>query len=220
MCDTMRKLIEYGMLCCYKSSVMRWFVTAPSILAFLLWCFAAFNEYGKIMQLTIPLATYCLYGNYLYYIARFGMIFSIMFILLAALPSFMDGQARGGMILKTLPESAPMRCIARFILVIILTWISLLMMLFTIMTAICVTDRLFPELSLSLYDRRLQFLEYGVRLVLNMTGVVLIQTVAHLITKSVYLPIAFGGIMAILTNGMYNPFAAMMDCYDGNVPLF
>lgn len=220
MRDTMRKLIEYGMLCCYKSSVMRWFVTAPSILAFLLWCLVSFNECGKIMELTIPLATYCIYGNYLYYIARFGMVFSIMFILLAAFPFFMDGQARGNMILQTLPASESMRCVARFIQAIILVLISLLMMLFTILAAICITDCLFPELSLSLYDRRLQFLEYGARFVLNMTGVVLIQTIAHLITKSVYVPIAFGGIMAILTNGMYNPFAAMMDCYDGNVPLF
>lgn len=156
----------------------------------------------------------------MYYIARFGIIISVIFILMAALPFFMDRQANGGMILKTLPVSSSKQNIVRFIQEIMLSLTSLLMILFTIMTAICITDMLFPELSLSLYDRRLQFLEYGIRLIVNMEGIVLIQASAHFITRSIYVPIAFGCIMAFFTEGIYNPFFTMLNCFDGNVPLF
>ena len=220
MRSTMRKLIEYGLFCTYKSPVTKLLIATPSILAFLLWCHTAFNGYSDILQLAKSSATYCLYGDYLYYIARFGIIISIIFILLSALPFFMDRQARGGIILKTLPESASSRCIARFVQEIMLSLTSLYMMLFTVMAAICITDMLFPELSLSLYDRRLQFLEYGIRLIFNMEGIVLIQASAHFITRSIYVPIAFGCIMAFSTESIYNPFFTMLNCFDGNVPLF
>lgn len=216
----MRNLIEYGLLCCYKSPVMKWFVTSPSVFAFLLWCYTAFNEHRKITQLANPSATYCLYGNYLYYMASFGAIISIIFIMLAALPFFMDRQARGDRIMETLPGSASSRCVAGFLRAFIICLIALFMMLFTIMAEIYITDLLLPELSLSLYDRRLQFLEYSIRLVLNMTGIVFIQTSLHYLLKSVYLPIAFGGIMVFLTDGIYNPFFAMMNRFEGNLPLF
>lgn len=93
-------------------------------------------------------------------------------------------------------------------------------MFFTIGTLILITNLMFPELSLSLYDRRLQFLEYSVRFVLSMLAVVFIQTSAHFITKSVYVPIAFGCIITLLTDGIYNPFFKMLRCFESNVPLF
>lgn len=220
MRSTMRRLIEYGLFCTYKNPVTKLLIASPSILAFLLWCYTAFNGYRDIQQLAKSSATYCLYGNYMYYIARFGIIISVIFILMAALPFFMDRQANGGMILKTLPVSSSKQNIVRFIQEIMLSLTSLLMILFTIMTAICITDMLFPELSLSLYDRRLQFLEYGIRLIVNMEGIVLIQASAHFITRSIYVPIAFGCIMAFFTEGIYNPFFTMLNCFDGNVPLF
>lgn len=216
----MRKLIECGLFYCYKSRSIKWLLMGSSILAFFIWCYTAFRAYGEIMQLANPSATYCLYGNYLYYLHRFGVIFSLLFILSAALPFFMERQANGIIIMKSLPESALNRCIAHYVKVVIISLISLLMMLCTIMAAISITDLLFPELSLSLYERRLQFLEYGIRLIVNITSMVLIQTSAHLITGSVYVPIIFGGIMAFVTDGIYNPFTALMNSFEGNIPLF
>lgn len=219
MYNTMKKLIEYELFCCYKSPAIKWLIIGPSILAILLWCYVTYNGYQEITKLSDMPITYCLYGIYLNYIARFGTFISIIFILMAATPFFMDKQARGDMILKTLPESASKRCIARYIQLFILSLTALLLMLFTVMAMICVTNLLIPEFSLSLYDRRLQFIEYGARLILNMMGIVLIQTSAHFIVKSPYVPIAFGCIMAFLTNSIYNPFAAMTEYFNGNVPL-
>jgi hypothetical protein len=211
--------IEIGLFRSQKSKAMIAMIFLPMIILIAVWIYTVCSRYGNITFDGNVHASYCIYDGFLYYLARVGTVISFIFVIIPSLGAYQEKINNGKFITDTLPGTRNEKTAAFFCQYVIVALLSLFFMLFALFASICITSIALPKLDLPYYDCRIKFAELGIRMIISMLCIVLLQLLLHKVMNSVYLPLLIGLLcVLILSNTTLDPFWNSYNYFIDNIP--